>query len=338
MAPVFKPRPSLDQPEAARPKGLTRETVNEIKTKILGMEQPVGFKNPPVRTRFKKGQSGNPKGRPKRTPPPPPPETPNLPVEQAILAETERIVQIRENGETREMKAFEVVQRAHFKAAVDGSPHAQRFYMANHYRAKQAEETAIQEDHAFWRGYVSRRWQEIADAERNGTEPPARLPHPDDVVFEPGKPVYFIGPANEEEQWRFEKQLALRDLLLMQAGYERRLFFDPRADDFFNTPYHLARRLNEGFPPRHQLDVHKIEDIVRRYFCTSKRALLPRLRRAWREFGIPRRRGAVLPPLAEWDTWAETLLDFLRFDRESTRQRYMDRLRMWLREDQPPKS
>lgn len=329
MARAFKPRPNLDAVEAPKQRGLTRETVEEIKREILGV-RPVGYKSPPVRTRFKKGQSGNPKGRPKRQPDP---ETPSFPVDQAILSETERMVPIRENGETKEMKAIEVVHRANFKSAANGSPFAQRIYLESHYRAKRAEEEAIREDHAYWHNYVVVCWQERAEAERNGTEPPARLPHPDDVVFDPGKPVYFIGPANEEEQWRFEKQLALRDLLLMQAGYERRLFFDPDADDIFNTAYRLAMRLNEGFPARGRLDNDKIEDIVHRYFCTSKRALLPRLRRAWREFGIPRRRGAVLPPLAEWEIWAEVLLDFSRYDRDSTRDRYMDRLRLWIGEE-----
>lgn len=335
MAPVFKPRPNLDATEAPKQQGLTQATVEEIKVKILGLK-PAGYKNPPVHTRFKKGQSGNPKGRPKRIPPPS--ETPVFPVDHAILAETERLVQVRENGQTREMKAIEVVHRANFKSAANGSPFAQRIYLENHYRAKRAEEEAIREDHAYWRDQVSRRRREIAEAERDGAEPPVHLPHPDDVVFEPGKPVYFIGPANEEEQWRFEKQLALRDLLLMQAGYERRLFFDPAADEFVNTPYLLAMRLNEGFPARYRFDNDKIEDIVHRYFCTSKRALLPRLRRTWRELGIPRRRGAILPPLAEWETWAEVLLDCSRYDREGTRERYMDQLRHRLMELQPPTS
>jgi|GEM_PF-2266933 len=35
-------------------------------------EERVGYKNPPKATRFKKGQSGNPYGRPKKTAPPPP--------------------------------------------------------------------------------------------------------------------------------------------------------------------------------------------------------------------------------------------------------------------------
>lgn len=333
MAGNFKPRPSLDKPEASKQLGLSREIVEEIKSEILGIK-PVGYKSPPKHTRFKKGQSGNPRGRPKKEPVA---ETPGFPVEQAILAETERLVPIRENGETREMKAIEIVQRANFKSAANGSPYAQRIYIENHYRAKRAEEKAIDEDHAFWRDYVVTRNREIAEAKRNGQEAPARLPHPDDVVFKPGKPVYFVGPCTEEEEWRFNKQLALRDILLMQAGYERRLTFDPDADDIFNTPYVLARRLNDGFPARHRLDVYKLEDIVHRYHCTSKRALLPRLRRAWREFGIPRRRGWVLPPLAVGRALAELLLDLSRYDLDCARQRYVDGLRLCLTEDAPRK-
>lgn len=333
MAGAFKPRPSLDKPEAAKKPGLSRETVDEIKREILGLK-PVGYKNPPRHTRFKKGQSGNPRGRPRKEPIA---ETPGFPVEHAILAETERLVPIRENGETKEMKAIEIVQRANFKSAANGSPFAQRIYIENHYRAKRAEEKAIREDHAFWGDYVVTRNREIAEAARNGLEPAARLPHPDDVVFKPDKPVYFVGPCNEEEEWRFNKQLALRDILLMQAGYERRLTFDPDANETVNTPYFFAMCLDASFPARHRLDAFKLEDIVHRYHCTSKRMLLPRLRRTWREFGIPRRRGWVLPPLAVGRALAELLLDLSRYDLDCTRQRYMDGLRLCLTEDAPRK-
>jgi hypothetical protein len=163
------------------------------------------------------------------------------------------------------------------------------------------------------------------------------LPHPDDVVFEPDKPVYFIGPSNDEEAWRLGKLLALRDLLLMQAGYERRLDHDPDADEIIDTPYLFATCLNASFPARHQRDIFEIEDIVRRYFCTSKRALLPRLRRAWREFGIARYRGWVMPSLGYGRTIIQSLLNNARFDRNCSREFYMSLLRLYLTEDKRPK-
>jgi hypothetical protein len=48
---------------------------------------PVGYKNPPKHSRFKPGQSGNPKGRPKK-----------LSVGFELVAELNRRVTIRENG------------------------------------------------------------------------------------------------------------------------------------------------------------------------------------------------------------------------------------------------
>lgn len=53
---------SEEAAEAAKPARLSEEAVEAAKSAIL---HGTGYKRPPHHTRFKKGQSGNPKGRPK---------------------------------------------------------------------------------------------------------------------------------------------------------------------------------------------------------------------------------------------------------------------------------
>ena len=56
-----------------------------------GGEKKVGYGNPPGKSRFKPGQSGNPKGRPK--------QSGNIALE--ILAELRQPVTVGENGQER---------------------------------------------------------------------------------------------------------------------------------------------------------------------------------------------------------------------------------------------
>jgi hypothetical protein len=58
-----KPEPARDTPESVRP--------NTTAPSVSADEDKVGYKNPPKHTRFKKGQSGNPKGRPRNPRPAP---------------------------------------------------------------------------------------------------------------------------------------------------------------------------------------------------------------------------------------------------------------------------
>ena len=83
--------------------------------------------NPGARTQFKKGQSGNPKGRPRKNggllgP---------LPIELAelIKTETERLLPLSENGKPFTMPALQLVLRATVVSAVKGNPHAQRIVL-----------------------------------------------------------------------------------------------------------------------------------------------------------------------------------------------------------------
>jgi hypothetical protein len=82
-------------------------------------EEIVGYRNPPVASRFRKGQSGNPKGRPRgrRT---------DLPYE-AVLGQG---VIVRENGRERRVTAAEAFILQLIKLGLDGDSAAARAAIA----------------------------------------------------------------------------------------------------------------------------------------------------------------------------------------------------------------
>lgn len=72
----------------------------------------VGYKRPPRQTRFKPGQSGNPKGRPKGTP------NHRTTVNQ-VMSEK---VSVREGERTRTMTKLKAMVQAHASKAMKGDP------------------------------------------------------------------------------------------------------------------------------------------------------------------------------------------------------------------------
>jgi hypothetical protein len=78
----------------------------------------VGYGKPPVATQFKKGQSGNPKGRRKRTP--------QAEIEELFMKEYLRPVKVREGDRVQTMPAIQVIIRAEINKGVKGSGPSQR--------------------------------------------------------------------------------------------------------------------------------------------------------------------------------------------------------------------
>ena len=108
-------------------------------------DYPVGYKRPPVDTQFKKGQSGNPRGRPKKAPQTPLPA--GLSEESArILRLLEEEVSVKVDGRVRRIMRAEAVDRTLFEQALAGDYRALKHALELKERAmaaKAAREAAI---------------------------------------------------------------------------------------------------------------------------------------------------------------------------------------------------
>lgn len=291
-----------DKPYHERPDTSRSDATDQIKKDVLS---GVGYKRPPVETRFKKGQSGNPKGRPKSTVP-----TGASLADDLILREAERLITVREGDRTRETTTIEAILRAQTKSAAGGNAYAQKHIIERYDRAARAKQADVAEFIAKAEGYIERCRSEIAEAEACGAPPPRLLPHPDDIVIDRETGVRILGPIDEDEAAKVEETCRMRDALLMQEALDHRLADEVRA---MNPSYEpglslvFAQLLDRCVPPRMRLSDGEMLRRMERYEGTSKRALLKMVGQAWHAPGAAPCRGKVMPP----PSFAEELIEAL---------------------------
>jgi hypothetical protein len=95
-------------------------TIKSAKSKSAGYQ--VGYGRPPLHTRFQKGRSGNPGGRPSRK---------RVERMKALaLREAYRAVAVKENGRMVPLTAVAAILRSRIELAADGNLQAQRDILA----------------------------------------------------------------------------------------------------------------------------------------------------------------------------------------------------------------
>jgi len=99
----------------------------------------VGYGKPPVHSRFRKGRSGNPGGRPR--------QAATERAKALALQEAYRTVTVKEGGRARALPAIQAVLRSQIALAVKGNGPAQRALIAAVHALEQerAMETAVRE-------------------------------------------------------------------------------------------------------------------------------------------------------------------------------------------------
>jgi hypothetical protein len=177
----------------------------------------VGYGRPPAATRFVKGQSGNPAGRPRGSKNKPA-ELDGYDLRHIVLAEANRAIEINERDEVVTIPMAQAVMRKIGIDAMKGRPRAQELFIKTidkaRYESIQLHERHLQmvcEYKAFWEQELDRR------ARLGITHLPEPLPHPDDIVIDlqTGE-VEYHGPRTREEEAQYE---ALRkQLIRLQDG------------------------------------------------------------------------------------------------------------------------
>jgi hypothetical protein len=158
------------------------------------------FQKPPVEHRFKKGQSGNPNGRPrkKRLAASGGGITDRL--HAMALDEATRLVTVREGDKVSKIPALQAVFRIMFRAASQGDTKAGRQILDVIASAESGRADRASEILRYTAEYKERYLAVFEKHEREGLAPPEIYPHPDDLVIdETTGEVSIDGPTSKEE-------------------------------------------------------------------------------------------------------------------------------------------
>ena len=172
----------------------------------------VGYRKPPEKHRFKKGQSGNPGGRPKGARNKPRQFDPgHQPTDGLILEEAYRMVTIREGDKVIELPAIQASVRSLAIAAMKGSRLSQRALaeLVRQVEDRKATELLSAMENAL--EYKERWTSELARRKARGIIEPDPIPHPDDIIINMRNgDVRTDGPLDEMEKRRWDERLARR--------------------------------------------------------------------------------------------------------------------------------
>lgn len=294
-------------------------------------EPATGYKNPPKDTRFKPGQSGNPKGRPKGSytkgsgtkrrqhggrheQSDRPPDL--LPSDVIFSAEGRRLIRLTENGTSSDLPIEQVAMRSTYTSAAKGDPRAQKLV----FDRNAAIEAMVREQrtdlNARWAAYRDRAYQRLERIEAGESDLISPLPHPDDVILSDDHDPKIIGPIDEDEQAALETLLAKRAHLMREHAYVERFSPDNPVEDErlqaaleskgLDIRYYDTSGLTGAFLAITQLEEHLIPPRTRwshaemvtachRALCTSRRELEKLLTAARKTHGISLKRGEFYP-------------------------------------------
>jgi hypothetical protein len=188
----------------------------------LPVSYKVGYGRPPAEHRFRKGHSGNPRGRPRGARNKPKIDTGigMRGAEAYLRAEAYRVVTLREGDKVIELPAIQAVFRAMGVSAMKGNRFAQKTLAEMVTKVEQDDFTSRLDAFGKWADYKHEWGEAIERARKAGVELPRPIPHPDDVILDPHTgDVKFNGPLTKEARDRLDEALKRRTDAQEEVNY-----------------------------------------------------------------------------------------------------------------------
>lgn len=221
----------------------------------------VGYRKPPAEHRFRKGLSGNPRGRPKGS------KTKAVDTgfgmkaaEEFLRLEAYRPVTIREGEKLLELPAIQAVFRAMGVAALKGNRFVQKQLVDMLARVEAEHHQTRMELFGKAIDYKIAWDKELERCRTLGLPDPNPVPHPDDIVLDPNTGgVQIKGPSTKEQKARLDEAIRRRTEAQEDVSYfaeKYRKARDEKKKARWLEEWHFEQRMfdiiNDILPERYK--------------------------------------------------------------------------------------
>lgn len=220
------------------------------KGRAAAADYETGYGKPPEETRFKKGVSGNPKGRPKGSK--------NKPdtlgadeLSKMILKAANQTVSVNLNGKQKNLKLIEATLQTLSVKSVKGESRSTKLFLD---LVAKANNIKINEERDYLKAAIAykKSWEyELERRRKSAVKEPDPLPHPDHILIDVRRSTVTVnGPVTSEEKEIYDYLLGRiesfrREIALFTRYIEQNEYVEHH--DMFRNDIKAAKKTEEEF-------------------------------------------------------------------------------------------